>query len=125
MSLIGNAVSPDGKWVAATGPDLKVALYPTEPGEPRLISGIAPDELPVRWSADGRSLYVLRRSEAPARVYLVDLETGRRTLWRELSPPDPAGVIQIGPIVITPDGKSYVYSYRRILDDLYLVKGLR
>ncbi len=125
VSLIGNAVSPDGKWIAATGPDRKVALYPTEPGEPRPILGIAPGELPVRWSADGHSLYVLRRSEAPARVYLVDLETGRRTLWRELSPPDPAGVIQVGPIVITPDGRSYVYSYRRILDDLYLVKGLR
>jgi len=121
----GNAVSPDGKWIAATGPDRKVALYPTGPGKPQLIPGIAPEDLPVRWSADGRSLYVFRRSEAPARVFLVDLETGRRTLWRELSPPDLAGVIQVGPIVITPDGKSYVYSYRRILDDLYLAKGLR
>jgi hypothetical protein len=26
---------------------------------------------------------------------------------------------------MTPDGKSYVYSYRRTLDDLVLVEGLR
>jgi len=26
---------------------------------------------------------------------------------------------------MTPDGKSYVYSYRRTLDELFLVEGLR
>ena len=40
-------------------------------------------------------------------------------------PPDPAGVDQVGPVLIAPDGKSYVYSYRRVLDDLYLATGLR
>jgi hypothetical protein len=34
-------------------------------------------------------------------------------------------VLLIGPIVMTPDGKSYVYSYRRTLDELFLVEGLR
>jgi len=28
-------------------------------------------------------------------------------------------------VQITPDEKSYVYSYRRALDDLYLATGLR
>jgi hypothetical protein len=39
--------------------------------------------------------------------------------------PDPAGVSAIGPILVGPDGKSYVYSYRRVLSDLYLIEGLR
>jgi hypothetical protein len=56
----------------------------------------------------------------PARVEIFDIATGKRTLWKELVPPDPAGILAIGPILITPDGKSYVYSYRRTLEDLYL-----
>ncbi len=118
-------ISPDGKWIVSRGSDRKVSIYPVEPGEPRPVPGIEPEELPMRWSADGRFLYVMRVTEPPARVYLLNIQTGRRTLWKELSPPDPAGVTQVGPIVITPDGKSYVYSYRRSLEDLYLVKGLR
>ena len=53
------------------------------------------------------------------------MTTGRRTLWKELNPPDPSGVQQVGPIMIAPDEKSYVYSYRRTLDELYLATGLR
>ena len=40
-------------------------------------------------------------------------------------PSDPAGVIHIGPIVLTPDGKTYVYGYHRTLSDLYLTEGLK
>jgi len=31
----------------------------------------------------------------------------------------------MGPIVITADGSAYVYSYRRLLDDLFVAEGLR
>jgi hypothetical protein len=31
----------------------------------------------------------------------------------------------VGPVQITPDETSCVYSYRRVLDDLYLATGLR
>jgi hypothetical protein len=40
-------------------------------------------------------------------------------------PPDPAGVEYVGPVLPTPDGKAYVYGYRRLLSDLYLVEGLK
>ena len=55
----------------------------------------------------------------------MDVKTGRRTLWKELRPPDPSGVEQVGPIVISPTEASYVYSYRRALGELYLTTGLR
>ena len=41
----------------------------------------------------------------------------------ELLPSDPAGVSTIGQIRLTPDGKSCVYSFKRILSELYLVEG--
>jgi hypothetical protein len=40
-------------------------------------------------------------------------------------PSDPAGVERIGPILMTADGKAYVYGYHRTLADLYLVQGLK
>jgi Tol biopolymer transport system component len=125
VSFLQHAVSPDGKSVVATGPDRRLAIYPVTPGEPRAVPGLEPDEIPVRWRADGRSLFVYRASAPPGRVNILDVETGRRTLWKEITPPDPSGVEQVGPIQIAPDESSYVYSYRRALDDLYLATGLK
>ncbi len=39
-------------------------------------------------------------------------------------PPDAAGLINVGPLLVTPDGKNIVYSYSRLLSDLYLVSGM-
>ena len=125
VNFLFHAVAPDGKSVVATGPDRRVAIYPVEPGEPRVVPGMEPDEIPIRWRADGRSLFVFRTSEPPLRVDIVEVEAGRRTLWKEIRPPDPSGVEQTGPIQIAADEASYVYSYRRGLDDLYLATGLK
>jgi hypothetical protein len=40
-------------------------------------------------------------------------------------PADNAGIIDIGPILITPDARTYVYEYGRTLSDLYLHDGLK
>jgi len=64
-------------------------------------------------------------SEPPGRIELVDVATGRRTVWKEFRPPDPAGVLQVGPAIAAPDGETYVYSYRRTLSELFLATGIR
>ena len=125
VSFIFPNVSPDGKWVAATGPDRHIALYPTVPGEPHPAPGMEPDDVPLHWKPDGSAIYVYRPSAPPLRIDTVDVKTGRRALWKELRPPDPAGVDQMGPIAIAPDESSYVYSYRRSIDELFLATGLK
>jgi hypothetical protein len=122
---VAGAISPDGRTIAAFGPDRRVMLYPSEPGEPRPAPGLQSDELPIRWTGDGRAMWVARPNEVPTKVHRVDMTTGQRALWKELVPPDPAGVLTMGPILMTSDGKSYVYSYRRTLDELFLVEGLK
>ncbi|MGC2448070.1 MAG: hypothetical protein WA477_10530, partial [Candidatus Sulfotelmatobacter sp.] len=109
----------------AIGPDKKGYLYPTDGGDPKLIAGINPGEQPITFSADGRALYIYQPGELPARVYHLDIQTGQRTLWKELMPYDPAGVENIGPILMTPDAKTCVFGYHRMLADLYLVEGLK
>ena len=118
-------ISPDGKEVAAVGPDQKGYLYPVGGGDPRPIPSLAAGDLPVAWSSDSRSIFVYRSAELPAKVDLIDLSSGRRTHWKELRPSDPAGVEFIGPILMTADAKTYVYGYRRLLTDLYVVDGLK
>ena len=118
-------LSPDGHQVAGVGPDEKVYSYPIAGGEPQAIRGMDPGEQPIQWSADGRSIYFYKPGDLPAKVYRLDLSTGQRTLWKELMPSDSAGVSRLGPIVITPDGRSCLYGYHRILSDLYLVEGLK
>ena len=75
-------------------------------------------------SSDRRSLYLARRQELPIRIYRLDPLTGRRELLKEIMPADPAGILSPTGIFMTPDGKGYVYSVRRVLSNLYLVEGL-
>jgi hypothetical protein len=86
---------------------------------------VSSGEEPINWSADGQALYVYRPEDLPAKVCRVDLISGRRQLWKQLMPSDPAGVALIGPILMSSDASVYVYGYHRALSDLYLVKGLK
>ncbi|HSF14244.1 MAG TPA: protein kinase [Vicinamibacteria bacterium] len=122
-----NSISPDGKWVAAFAPDEPMSLYPVEEGEVRGLPGIAPDEYVLRWSTDGSHVFVSkRRVDGPVvPIFRLDVGTGERALWKELAPRDPSGVTGIAWICLTPDGKSYAYTYGRVLSDLYLVENAR
>ena len=119
------AISPDSQLVAAIGPDQRGYLYPINGGEPHLIAGLNAGEQPITWASDGKSLYVYQPGELPARVFRIEVQSGRRTFWKELMPTDPAGVENIGPILMTADANTCVFGYHRMLADLYLVEGLK
>ena len=119
------AVSPDGEWAAVIGQDGKASLYPLAGGDPRPIPGLEPGDVPIRWSVDERSLFVFRKTGPNPSVYVIDLATGRNELWREITPLDPAGIVNVWNVHVGPDDRSYYYSYMRNLSDLYLVDGLK
>jgi Tol biopolymer transport system component len=124
LSNSSRRVSPDGHWVAAVGPDRRGLLYPVGGGTPRPIPNLAVGDVVIRWTPDGRALYVYKPL-VQVRVELLELATGRRTPWKSLAPADPAGVQGLSSILIALDGKSYVYSYSRLTEDLYLAEGLK
>jgi serine/threonine protein kinase/Tol biopolymer transport system component len=119
------ALTHDGKYVTGSGPDGTHMLYPLDGGEPRPISGVEPGEGIDGFSSDGKTFFVHNFAGLPCTVYRVDIATGKRTVWKVLVPADAAGVDSIGGVNITPDEKSYVYTYTRLLSDLYEVEGLK
>ena len=119
------AVSPDGTFVAAVGPEQRAWTFPLAGGTAAPIAGLSVGEVPIRIADGGRALYAYDASVMPARIFRLDLSTGVRTAVKSLMPSDPAGVIRISPVVLTPDLSAYAYSYRRTLSDLYVVEGLR
>ena len=125
--IAGRLVSPDGQWIVTVGPQQKLSLFPVAGGEPRPIPGQADGDEPIQWSADGRKIYVRQDNQEIniMRVYQLDLSTGGRELRKEYIPADPVRSAQVLPLVMTPDGKSYAYTYSRNSYDLYLVKGLK
>jgi Tol biopolymer transport system component len=119
------ALSPDGESVVVRAPDGRLTRYPIAGGEGTPIAGADPEDFPIRFDENGESLFVLQFGVLPSPVYKIDLATGERSLWSELSPSDPAGVFDVDKLFMTADGAAYVYSYRRLLSDLFIVEGLQ
>jgi len=116
-------ISPDGKFVVARDQQREFHLYPVDGGVPQPLKGLKEGELPIQWEASGAKLYVWDRT-FPAHIFLLDLKTGGRQPWTTIVPPDSSGVLY-GNIVMTPDGKTSVYRYRRAVTTLFLAEGLK
>ena len=120
-NVAASQVTPDGRFILGRAPDRKFYLYPVVGGAPVAVPVLKNGDVPTRFSLDGRSLFVATFGKIPAILFKVDLATGARSEWREAMPADPAGLINVGPILVTPDGATTVYSYTRLLSDLYIV----
>jgi Tol biopolymer transport system component len=118
-------ISPDGKSIIALDPDGKLYIYPSDGAERRPVPSVAPGDIPLRWGADGSSIFVTQPGEIPARVFRVDMAKMSRKPVAELSVPDRTGLTGIRYIQITADGKSYAYTFSRFLTELYIIEGLK
>jgi Tol biopolymer transport system component len=129
--MVALLVSPDGQRMvvyAPDGTDWRYYLSPIDGSPSTPIAGMEKDEVPIQWSSDGRSIYVRGPGDFASKIYRIDLANGRRELLREIVP-DQVGLIGLeanpGGIQITPDGKSYVYTYWIALRDLFLAEGMK
>jgi hypothetical protein len=91
----------------------------------RPCPGAAPGDWPLRWSADGRVLFVGHVKGRSTEIYRLELLTGRRTFLKAIGPRDTAGMLGPPDLRLSADGKSYAYSFYRSLSYLYLVDGLK
>jgi Tol biopolymer transport system component len=123
---VAELLSPDGATLVVRTAEEGFAVASVDGGPARAIPGLLPGDRPLRWAADGRSLFVHSTDQTfPARVFRVDTETGRREAWKDLVPGDPAGISLFESSAISADGKTIFFSYVRQLSELYLADGLK
>jgi serine/threonine protein kinase len=117
-----SCISPDGEQVAARDPEGTITVYPVGQGKPFIVPNTLPGEAPAQWTPDGKSL-LISGAEIPARVFVVDLATGKRKVFGTYAPADPTGLAPLSAPNYSRHLKSYVYNYSRITSDLYIVDG--
>lgn len=120
-----HSISPNGIQAAIINSENSICLYEIEERKCISLKNLEKGYLPVRWSVDGKHLFVRQRGQVPAVVYRYDISTGEKEKRFELVPKDSTGVYEILRVLLTPDGNSYAYSYTRELSDLYLIEWLQ
>jgi eukaryotic-like serine/threonine-protein kinase len=118
----GMRVSPDGKWFITVDPH-KLLLSPVGGGDSRTIIDLQGESV-VRWSGDGRYLFLQQREPASIKVSRLDITTHRKESWLAVKIPE-AGAQFLGPLALSADGKAYATTFQRDLANLFLVRGLK
>jgi len=114
------AVSPDGTR-AAVASGSKVEIHFVSGNQaPQSVPNLNSPQSLITWIERGLLVHEGTDPAALGRVFLIDVRTGSRTLWKEILPRDPAGIMSMVNLVVTPDGLSYAYWWARALSDLYL-----
>jgi eukaryotic-like serine/threonine-protein kinase len=129
------AVTPEGTTRGILSPDTRqilvqasgggLAVYPAGGGNGQPVPGTTPDEVAIRWSRDGGSIFVCRGSDVPLRIERVALPSGRRDSVRTIGPADLGGVTSVDAPFLAEDEKSYAYAFPRTISHLFLVERAR
>ncbi|HEV2444350.1 MAG TPA: hypothetical protein VGS58_00450, partial [Candidatus Sulfopaludibacter sp.] len=117
--------SPDGRSFLAVNSDRAWNIYSVETGEGRPLKGLTEHDSVIQWRAEGRAVYISTHHDMNEMmpVSLLDIETGKRTLWKTIQPSIP--VDEITNLHITPDGRAYAYNYWFVRSELYVAEGIR
>ena len=125
IDMLEYQVLPDGRSASVVTSDMEHRAYSIDGSDSRAIPHLGRTDRIVSWFPDMKSLLCYRTNELPARLVRLDLETGERTPWRDLTPPDPTGIYRVGRLRSSHDHTSYAYTYYMQLVDLHVVTGLR
>jgi len=118
------AFTADGKYVLGRDEQQRWALYPIEGGSPIPIPKWTAGDQPITHTTDNHSFFV-RNGDLPANIYRFDFVNGTRQFVRQLRPADATGMERIADVLMTPDGKYYVYGATREVNNLFVVTGLK
>jgi len=119
----GMRVSPDGKWFISVDPH-KLLMTPVSGGTPKTVVDLQPGESAVRWSSDGRYVFLQQREAASIKISRLEIATQRKEPWLVVKVPEP-GATFFGPLALSADGKACATTFQRDLANLFLVRGLK
>jgi Protein kinase domain/WD40-like Beta Propeller Repeat len=119
-------LSPDGSRVLASDSG-GFRIYPVGGGAPLPALGLRLGELPIRWSPDGRDVWVWTNPGAPATLHIdrLDPATGGRSPLVRIVPGDLSGVRGLYSLTLADDPQVYAYLKYVYRSRLYTVDGVR
>lgn len=123
--VTASMVSPDGKIFICDETEKKSVCSVDGNTPPRPLAGFGDTDRISQWTADNRALYVFVYEDSKLKMWTLDVTTGHKEPFKEITIADKAGIFFRPYIIITPDGKSYIYHIRRYIMDLYLADGLK
>ena len=124
-------MTPDGVGAGLLGPDGSSVLvrrdagyviYRAPGGNPMPVAAVGADTV-IRWSPDGRALWVQGGTPSRPQVDQVDVATGRRTPLLTIDAP--ATVFTSARLSVADDPRSYVYETRKWFSLLFTFSGMR
>ena len=122
----GVFVSVNGSDYLAQNNQHGQSLYPIDGGPARHVRGLTDADAVIGGSPTSDILYVASEpAKIPVHVIKLNLTTGLRQPFVELSPLDPRGIRGIFDIYIAADGEHYVFTQVRELSVLYLAEHLK
>ena len=119
----GTRVSPDGRWFVTVDAH-KLLLSPLGGGESKTILDLQNGESAVRWSGDGRYLFLQQREPSSIKIIRLEVATHRQEPWLVVRVPEP-GAEFFGPLALSADGKACASTFQHDLANLFLVRGLK
>jgi Tol biopolymer transport system component len=124
--ISGTQISPDGSGVAVRTAEGKWGIWPLDGSGIRPIPGLESAYRVSGWAPDGNSVYVVssHASENLARLYRVNISTGKMDPWRTFGEEAP-GTRGTSAPHFSSDGAAYAYGYVRTLSEAYVVTGLK
>jgi len=118
-----NRVSPDGKFVlqgSGVGMDLgQNVILDLTTGQVQ-PAPLQEGEEPLSWDQDGKHIFVVNEGDESATIFRVDAFSGRRDIWKQVRPNDPAGTLSLSHFYVTPSGNAYAYNAERVFSALYV-----
>jgi Tol biopolymer transport system component len=119
----GIRISPDGQWFITVDPH-KLLLTPVGGGSSKTVIELQNGESAVRWSGDGRYLFLQQREANSIKISRLEIATDRKEPWLVVRVPEP-GAQFFGPLAMSADGKACATTFQRDLANLFLVRGLK
>jgi eukaryotic-like serine/threonine-protein kinase len=120
----GLAASNDGKRIAGLNSSGETVIFDRDTQKIQVVPEIEPTEIIQKWTEDGQALLLYSSLPSEAKIYRVEVVTGKRTLLQTITPSEIAGSrLPIRP-AYAERSQTYVYSMVKDLGILYMVEGL-
>ena len=114
--------------MAVTDVNKKLSLWPVVGGAPRPLNVDMTGQIVAGWTGDGKGLYLGyadKNAIQQADVDVLDIATGKRTLWKTILAAE-ARRTQLEYVPqISSDGKTDASSFSRWQSELELLEGLK